>query len=87
MSTPIRLDYASVLPYQEYASSINNVLGVTNTVSDVIIEDVHIFHQLFVNVDDPDSVSLMKDVVLGERDAAIFEQAKMQDTCRTLQPR
>ena len=56
-------------------------------VSNERIEDAHIFHQLFVNVDDPDSVSLMKDVVLGERDAAIFEQAKMQDTCRTLQPR
>ena len=56
-------------------------------VSNERIEDAHIFHQLFVNVDDPDSVALMKDVVLGEIDAAIFEQEKMQDICRTLQPR
>ena len=76
-----------MLPYQEDASSINHFLGVTNTVSNERIEDAHIFHQLFVNVDDPDSVALMKDVVLGERDAEIFEQAKMQDICRTLQPR
>ena len=39
-------------------------------------EDAYLFHALFVNVDDPDSVALTKDVIFGERDAAIFGEAK-----------
>ena len=65
-----------MLPYQEDASSINNFSGVTNTVSNEISEDVHIFHQLFVNIDNPDSVALMKDVVLGERETGNFWASK-----------
>ena len=51
-------------------------MNIIDTVGNERNEDAHIFHQLFVNIYNPDSVVLMKDVVLGERDAAIFEQAK-----------
>ena len=75
-STPGQLDYASVLPYQEDASSFNNVSDNTNTVSNERGVDVDIFHQFFVNVGNLNSIALMKDFVLGERDEATFEQAK-----------
>ena len=39
-------------------------------------EDTHIFHYFFVNINNQDGIALMKYVVLGERDTAIFEQAK-----------
>ena len=40
--------------------------------------NLNIFHQLFVNDEYPDSVTLMKHVVSGERDTAIFEQNKIK---------
>ena len=65
-----------MLTYQEDASSINNISDVTNTESNERSEDTHIFHKFFVNVDKPDSAALKKAFVLGEIDAAIFEQDK-----------
>ena len=60
------LEYASVLPYQEDASSINIVLDVTDTLRNEISADVHIFHQVFVNVDDPDS-DMIQEIVYVTR--------------------
>ena len=75
-STPSQLDCAWALPYQEDDRSINDFLEVTNTVTNVRNEDVHIIHKFFVIVDDPDSVALIKYVILGKRDTDIFDQAK-----------
>ena len=53
-------------------------MDVSDTVINERNEDVQIFYQLFVNIDDPNTVALMKDVVLDENDTAIFEQNKFK---------
>ena len=73
-----------MLPYHYDASRKLHFLDVINMVSKERSEDAHIFYQFFVNVYDPDSVGILKDAVLNKRDKAIFEQAKIQDTCRKL---